>query len=90
QETQAVGHKQANVLGLYDMSGNVWDWCGDWYGDYPADAQTDPKGPATGVNRVLRGGGWDSDARFCRVSARGLTAPSYRFSSGGFRVARQF
>jgi formylglycine-generating enzyme required for sulfatase activity len=90
QETQAVGHKQANVLGLYDMSGNVWEWCGDWYGDYPAGAQTDPIDPATGADRVLRGGSWHYDARDCRVSNRDYDTPSYRSHGSGFRVARQF
>jgi formylglycine-generating enzyme required for sulfatase activity len=90
QETQAVGHKQANVLGFYDMSWNVWEYCGDWYGDYSAGAQTDPKGPVTGVGRVLRGGGWIYEDGLIRVSNRGLNTPSSRTIGIGFRVARQF
>ena len=79
--TKPVGTKQANELGLYDMSGNVEEWCSDRYGDYSNSAQTDPTGPATGYLRVFRGGGWSDYARFCRVSGRnsGSTGSSYSF-----------
>jgi formylglycine-generating enzyme required for sulfatase activity len=81
-----VGSKAPNVLGIYDMSGNVWELVGDWYGDYEAASQTDPTGPAWGTSRVMRGGGWSSAARACRVSQR--MRISQNFSSGdvGFRL----
>ena len=69
-KTHAVGTKTANELGIYDMSGNVWEWCSDWYGDYSAGAQTNPQGPSSGSRRVVRGGIWNAIARFCRVSDR--------------------
>ncbi len=86
RKSQPVGRKKPNAWGLYDMHGNVWEWCADRHGDYGA-AATDPTGPDSGTARVLRGGSWFSEARHCRASERGRTAPSSQHQYSGFRVA---
>ncbi len=85
--THPVGQKRANELGLYDMSGNVFEWCQDWKGDYSSASQTNPQGPATGTGRVLRGGSWDCEVRTCCLSYRGNGAPGYRSDDCGLRLA---
>lgn len=83
--THPVGQKQANAWGLYDMHGNVCEWVQDWFGDYPADAVTDPSGPAAGAPRVLRGGGWGSSARSVRSAFRSWFFPGLLDDYVGFR-----
>ncbi|MDY6075725.1 MAG: SUMF1/EgtB/PvdO family nonheme iron enzyme, partial [Bacteroidales bacterium] len=84
--THAVGTKSPNELGIYDMSGNVWEWCSDWWGGYSAGAQTNPQGPSSGSYRVLRGGSCYSDARDCRVSFRSYLGPGDGLYNLGLRL----
>ncbi|MBQ3579530.1 MAG: formylglycine-generating enzyme family protein [Bacteroidales bacterium] len=84
--THPCGTKRGNALGIYDMSGNVWEWCEDWYGPYLNYDGNNPKGATTGSSRVLRGGSWNYGAGYCRVADRGGNCPDRRYGDFGFRV----
>lgn len=88
ETTTPVGTFAANAWGLYDMTGNVWEWCQDWYGAYPATAVTDPSGASSGTERVRRGGSWDSVAVGCRSANRASDPPGYSSTIVGFRLVR--
>jgi len=89
-QTMKVASFGPNVFGLYDMHGNVWEWCSDWYGDYPGGTVTDPGGPSNGSHRMFRGGSWDFGAGYCRSASRGRNDPGLRLDDLGFRLAGSF
>ncbi|PPD23601.1 MAG: Sulphatase-modifying factor protein [Methylobacter sp.] len=87
KQTVAVKSLPPNAWGLYEMHGNVWEWCRDWHGGYPTESVTDPQGPEAGVNRVLRGGSWIFNGRHARSAYRSHYEPDYRYYDFGFRLA---
>jgi formylglycine-generating enzyme required for sulfatase activity len=88
EQTIEVGSLPPNAWGLYEMHGNVWEWCQDWYSNYKEEAQDDPQGPGEGTRRVLRGGSWILYGRDCRSACRYHRDPSNHRDSSGFRLAR--
>ena len=88
-QTHPVSEKKCNAFGIYDMSGNVEEWCNDWAAQYGDTAQTDPKGPETGTLRIKRGGCWLDDAQLCEIRARSFAAPNAKAANLGFRICRR-
>lgn len=87
RERTDVGSFPPNGFGLYDMHGNIWEWCQDWFGAYPTGLLTDPTGSGTGSYRFLRGGSWNLSAGYCRSASRNNFLPGYRGDVLGFRLA---
>ncbi|KPA18066.1 serine/threonine protein kinase, partial [Candidatus Magnetomorum sp. HK-1] len=87
-KTHQVAQKQANAWGLFDMHGNVWEWCSDWLGGYSDISVTDPGGASSGSTRVLRGGSWYDGAQYCRSANRSYSSPGTRSHSIGLRLSR--
>jgi formylglycine-generating enzyme required for sulfatase activity len=86
--THPVGTKQANAWGIYDMHGNVYEWCWDWYGDYSSGAQTDPMGASSGTTRVIRSMSWNDPGQYLRSAYRDYFSPSASYYTLGFRLLR--
>lgn len=92
-ELRPNGFKKYNELGLFDMSGTIWEWCSDWYGPYPTDTETEqlnPEGASEGTERVVRGGYFEGPDRFCRVSCRNKSEPTYSSSIIGLRLVTDY